>query len=109
VRAVALLSEPSSAAPPGACLGLLTASLCPTIFGHELVKFGLLLALFGGTREGAAATAGAGAAAAGGDAAAGDGVRGGGGGGSGSGGGMHVRSDVHVLVVGDPGLGKVRP
>ena len=25
------------------CLGLLVASLCPTIFGHELVKLGLLL------------------------------------------------------------------
>ena len=97
VRAVALLAEPSSsspAAPPGACLGLLTASLCPAIFGHELVKFGLLLALFGGTRGGTGPGDGAPAG-------------GGGGGGGGGRGGMHVRSDVHVLVVGDPGLGKV--
>lgn len=28
---------------PGGSLGLLVASLCPTIFGHELVKLGLLL------------------------------------------------------------------
>ena len=28
---------------------LLIKSICPSIFGHELVKTGLLLALFGGT------------------------------------------------------------
>lgn len=28
---------------------LLISSLCPGIFGHELVKAGLLLSLFGGT------------------------------------------------------------
>ncbi|XP_069669025.1 DNA helicase MCM8 [Periplaneta americana] len=49
----------------------LVNSLCPTIYGHEMVKAGLLLALFGGTLNHA------------------DG-----------------RSDPHVLVVGDPGLGK---
>ncbi|KAJ8894051.1 hypothetical protein PR048_006661 [Dryococelus australis] len=50
---------------------LLVNSLCPTIYGHEMVKAGLLLALFGGSvRE--------------------DGSR----------------ADIHVLVVGDPGLGK---
>ncbi|XP_063243461.1 DNA helicase MCM8 [Bacillus rossius redtenbacheri] len=50
---------------------LLVNSLCPTIYGHEMVKAGLLLALFGGSaRE--------------------DGGR----------------ADIHVLVVGDPGLGK---
>ena len=27
------------------CLGLLVASFCPTIFGHELVKLGLLLGM----------------------------------------------------------------
>ena len=52
-------------------------SLCPSIFGHELVKAGLVLGLFGGSKRGNDAN----------DVA--------------------VRSDVHVLVVGDPGLGKV--
>jgi DNA helicase MCM8 len=47
-------------------------SLCPSIYGHEMVKAGLLLALLGGSpRE------------------------------TGFG-----RSDIHILVVGDPGLGK---
>ena len=52
-------------------------SLCPTIFGHEMVKAGLLLTLFGGSskysndKENVA-----------------------------------VRGDPHLLMVGDPGLGK---
>ncbi|XP_059471137.1 DNA helicase MCM8 [Neocloeon triangulifer] len=51
---------------------LMVNSLCPSIYGHEMVKAGLLLALIGGTpREPSSG-----------------------------------RSDVHVLVVGDPGLGK---
>lgn len=45
-------------------------SLCPKIFGHEIVKAGLILALFGGTKNNG------------------------------------IRSDSHVLIVGDPGLGK---
>lgn len=49
---------------------LLVDSLCPDIFGHEIIKAGLLLALFRG-RENAM-----------------------------------VRSNPHVLIVGDPGLGK---
>jgi hypothetical protein len=80
---------------------LLVHSLCPTIFGHELVKAGLLLGLFGGSSHKARAT---------GEAAVGK---------EGSGGGepstaagatkeFKVRADIHVLVVGDPGLGKVR-
>lgn len=32
----------------GRMLPLLVASLCPHIYGHELVKMGLLLALLGG-------------------------------------------------------------
>ncbi|XP_065348176.1 DNA helicase MCM8 isoform X2 [Cloeon dipterum] len=51
---------------------LLVNSLCPSIYGHEMVKAGLLLALLGGTPRD-----------------------------PGSG-----RSDAHILVVGDPGLGK---
>lgn len=51
---------------------LLVQSLCPTIFGHEVVKAGLLLALFGGSEKDSA----------------------------------EYRAQSHVLVVGDPGLGK---
>lgn len=29
----------------------LVAALCPTIYGHELVKAGLLLSMFGGVRK----------------------------------------------------------
>ena len=53
-------------------MGMLVQSFCPTIFGHETVKLGLLLGLLGGTHTP----------------------------------NRHVRSDIHVLVVGDPGLGK---
>ena len=49
-------------------------SLCPPIFGHELVKAGLVLGLVGGSRPANQ--------------------------------GFSVRSDPHILVVGDPGLGK---
>ncbi|XP_018328891.1 DNA helicase MCM8 [Agrilus planipennis] len=49
----------------------LVHSLCPSIFGHEIVKAGLLLALFGGTEEQ-----------------------------------TDIRCVSHVLMVGDPGLGK---
>lgn len=52
-------------------------SLCPTIYGSELVKAGLVLALFGGVRKVASTP---------------DRVP--------------TRGDIHVLVVGDPGLGK---
>ncbi|XP_045448579.1 DNA helicase MCM8-like [Melitaea cinxia] len=50
---------------------LLVHSLCPTIFGQEAVKAGLILGLFGGTE-----------------------LENG------------TRSNPHVLIVGDPGLGK---
>lgn len=49
---------------------LLVHSLCPSIFGHEMVKAGLVLGLFGGGVD------------------------------------AERRSEVHVLVVGDPGVGK---
>jgi DNA helicase MCM8 len=53
----------------------LVHSLCPEIYGHEMVKAGLLLALFGGAsiKED-----------------------------------DDLRTEVHVLVVGDPGMGKSR-
>lgn len=60
----------------------LLKNFCPSIFGHELVKFGLLLALFSGNvfRP---------------DESSSEKYS------------LAVRSNIHVLVVGDPGLGKV--
>lgn len=52
-------------------------SLCPAIYGHELVKAGLTMALFGGVRR-----------------YNNDKNR------------IPVRGDPHLLIVGDPGLGK---
>jgi len=108
LRAVAkIASQPN-------ILALLTASLCPSIFGHEMVKVGLLMGLFGGTdaaggnavmdtatmvdaataikallmdsRRPSSATDGSTQRA--------------------QSSSMSVRADAHVLVVGDPGLGK---
>ncbi|GIL88343.1 hypothetical protein Vretifemale_16309, partial [Volvox reticuliferus] len=86
----------------------LIQALCPSIYGNELVKCGIVLAMLGGVRKyagGAGGSLGSGlspllppSAA---DAAAGVGVGGGGGGGR-----VPVRGDIHVLIVGDPGLGK---
>ncbi|XP_012221174.2 DNA helicase MCM8 isoform X1 [Linepithema humile] len=50
---------------------LLVHSLCPNIYGHEMVKAGLLLSLFGGNAKR-----------------------------------VQFRDDIHILLVGDPGLGK---
>ncbi|XP_014469456.1 PREDICTED: DNA helicase MCM8-like isoform X2 [Dinoponera quadriceps] len=50
---------------------LLVHSLCPSIYGHEMVKAGLILSLFGGNAKHA-----------------------------------QLRNDIHILLVGDPGLGK---
>ncbi|XP_054834584.1 DNA helicase MCM8 [Eublepharis macularius] len=58
-------------------LRLIVNSLCPTIYGHEVVKAGLALALFGGCQK-----------------YVDDKNR------------IPVRGDPHILVVGDPGLGK---
>ncbi|XP_068237217.1 DNA helicase MCM8-like [Palaemon carinicauda] len=54
---------------------LIVASLCPRICGHELVKAGLVLCLFGGCTRGGSDR-------------------------------VPIRGDPHILVVGDPGLGK---
>ncbi|KAJ8045687.1 DNA helicase MCM8 [Holothuria leucospilota] len=56
---------------------LIVGSLSPAIYGHEMVKAGLLLGLFGGAQK-----------------FVGDKNR------------IPVRGDPHILVVGDPGLGK---
>nr|XP_050849405.1 DNA helicase MCM8-like isoform X1 [Vespula vulgaris] len=50
---------------------LLVHSLCPGIYGHEMIKAGLLLSLFGGNAKH-----------------------------------KGLRDHIHVLIVGDPGLGK---
>ncbi|XP_047330473.1 probable DNA helicase MCM8 [Impatiens glandulifera] len=52
-------------------------SICPSIYGHELVKAGITLALFGGVRKHYT-----------------DKNK------------VPVRGDIHVIIVGDPGLGK---
>ncbi|KAJ3203477.1 DNA replication licensing factor mcm8 [Dinochytrium kinnereticum] len=56
---------------------LLVNSLCPTIFGHEVVKAGILLALFGGRNRNSEDSKS-----------------------------LSIRSNPHILIVGDPGLGK---
>ena len=52
-------------------------ALCPAIYGHELLKAGLVLSLFGGVQKNVAGK-----------------------------GKVPLRGDAHVLVVGDPGMGK---
>jgi len=56
---------------------LIIHSICPAIFGHEIVKVGLVLTLFGGVQRYTNAK----------DM-------------------LTVRGDPHILIVGDPGLGK---
>jgi DNA helicase MCM8 len=69
------------------CVSLLLTAFCPTIFGHELVKLGLLLGLFGGSKPSQSAAD---------DESYQQPI-------SSS---FNIRSEIHVLVVGDPGLGK---
>lgn len=61
----------------GAQFRHLVHALCPAIYGHELIKAGLLLSLFGGVQKN-----------------------------SGSNNCIPTRGDIHVLICGDPGLGK---
>jgi len=60
---------------------LLVRSLCPSIIGHDMVKAGILLALLGGTPPSSAGLA---------DMRS----------------GIMIRSNIHCLIVGDPGMGK---
>lgn len=55
---------------------LVVASLCPNIYGHELIKAGIILALFGGGSNEDTDQA------------------------------FSTRENSHILIVGDPGLGK---
>ncbi|XP_028279938.1 DNA helicase MCM8 [Parambassis ranga] len=57
-------------------LRLIVHSLCPVIYGHLLVKAGLALVLFGGRQKHTGKNT------------------------------VPVRGDPHILIVGDPGLGK---
>ncbi|KAA0145875.1 hypothetical protein FNF29_08361 [Cafeteria roenbergensis] len=95
VRAIASHRDPFS---------LVVASLCPAIYGNEAVKAALCLGLFGGTHAAsAAAMAEFGAA----EEPGAPTLAGGGRGGAGSDRfKLRVRGDPHVLIVGDPGLGK---
>ncbi|KAA0173354.1 hypothetical protein FNF27_05131 [Cafeteria roenbergensis] len=95
VRAIASHRDPFS---------LVVASLCPAIYGNEAVKAALCLGLFGGTHAAsAAAMAEFGAA----EEPGAPNLAGGGRGGAGSDRfKLRVRGDPHVLIVGDPGLGK---
>eukprot|EP01132_Coremiostelium_polycephalum_P006645 gene6645-8222_t len=60
---------------------LIVNSICPSIYGHELVKAGLTLSLFGGNPKRSSNNPN-------------DRSK------------MTTRSDPHMLIVGDPGLGK---
>lgn len=68
----------------GSQLGILSQSLCPTIYGHEIVKAGLLLALVGGIQGGKGKRSAADFPSQ---------IK-------------QTRGDIHALIVGDPGLGK---
>ena len=55
----------------------LVHTLCPAIYGHELLKASVLLTLFGGVRKGSKGQEN-----------------------------IPIRGDIHCLIVGDPGIGK---
>ena len=61
----------------GSQLRHLVHALCPAIYGHELIKAGLLLSLFGGVQKNGSSKNC-----------------------------IPTRGDIHVLICGDPGLGK---
>ncbi len=59
---------------------LLVRSLCPSIIGHDCVKAGILLGLLGGTPSSSGL----------------EDVKS----------GLTIRSNIHCLIVGDPGMGR---
>jgi len=63
---------------------LLVKSFCPTIYGHELVKAGLLLTILGGSNPNLDPNARPTQKRS----------------------NTHFRPDCHLLLLGDPGLGK---
>lgn len=78
------------------CCCLLIASLSPLICGHELVKLGLLLSLFGGTNRLDTSNSNNNNSDI--DVNSSDKT---------SSDSFHIRDNIHVLMVGDPGIGKV--
>lgn len=76
------LSLISRLAGDKATLSILVSSFCPHIYGHEMVKLALLLALVGGSPHTSPEVSRSGSSS------------------------ITVRSDPHILIVGDPGLGK---
>ena len=73
----------------GKSLEMLVSSIAPSIFGMNTIKAGLVLSLFGGihgSSEPMQMSAGP----------------------SGESSKLHVRGDIHCLMVGDPGMGKSR-
>jgi DNA helicase MCM8 len=73
----------------GRSLEMLVASIAPSIFGMNTIKAGLVLSLFGGIHGSGDSTAMSTVASTGSNR-------------------LHVRGDIHCLLVGDPGLGKSR-
>jgi DNA helicase MCM8 len=76
-------------------------SICPGIYGHEIVKAGLLLGLLGGSKRSSGKESGGHGVGVGGDfdddlvaqtQSKSDSC-------------FNIRADIHVLIVGDPGLG----
>lgn len=73
----------------GRSLEMLVSSIAPSIFGMNTIKAGLVLSLFGGIHGSGESTAMSTI-------------------GSTESNRIHVRGDIHCLLVGDPGLGKSR-